>query len=129
MRVAGVKGRRVYTGRHCTVHFKMDRKGIAEIAMGPKLLDAVMDLAEKVALPYAVGISPRSNRTDKVHFQDSFVVVPGTAWVAAMRRVAARLYNLAPHAIVVEVGTDKTPAHHVFRDTLNHLNSLGHDHN
>jgi hypothetical protein len=127
--VATPQGRRVFTGGRVHVHFDMNRKGIAGIAMGPELAASVMEVAEQTALPYAVSISPRSGRTDKIHYQDSFVVVPGTAWIVAMRRVAARLYNLAPHAIVVEVGTDKTPAHRVLGKTLDHLNSLGHDHN
>lgn len=122
------KGRQVFKGRHVEVRFDMDRAGMAKCAMGPELASAVMTLAETEAKPYAIAISPRSNR-QKLHYQDSFVVVPGTAWIAAMKRVAARLYNLAPHATVVEVGTDRTPAHKVLGNTLNHLNTLGHDHN
>lgn len=123
------KGRLVFRGSKVMVHFDMDRKGIAACAMGPELAGEVMKLATRQALPYAISVSPRSSRTDKVHYQDSFVAVPGTAWVAAMRRVAARLYNLAPHAIVVEKGTAKTPAHRVLGKTLDHLNTMGHEHN
>ena len=126
-----VKGSLVYRGQSVTVHFKLDRKGIAKIAMSPRLAAQVMKLAQETALPYAVSISPRSEspRPGKIHYQDSFVVVPGTATIAAMRRVAARLYNTAPHATALEVGTEKNRAFHVFRRTLDHLNSLGHEHN
>lgn len=127
--MAGVKGRLVYRGRNCTVHFDLDRNGIAEIAMTPKLLGEVMDVAQNTALPYALRISPRSTRTGKVHYQDSFVVVPGTAIIRGLRRVAARLYNTASHATAVEVGTARNRAYHVFRNTLDHLNGLGHEHN
>jgi hypothetical protein len=124
-------GREVYRGRHVIVSFQMDRSGIAQIAMGPKLLAAVLDLAETKAKPYAESISPRSDRDDHVHYADSFVVVPGTAWIAAMRRVAARLYNTAPHAAAVEWGNAGVNArgHRVLGRTLDHLNSFGHDHN
>jgi hypothetical protein len=123
-------GTAVYRGRHVIVSFHMDRAGIAKIAMGPKLQAAVLDLAETTAKPYAERISPRSDR-QHIHYADSFVVVPGTAWIAAMKRVAARLFNTAPHAAAVEWGSAKNGGRgqRILGQTLDHLNSLGHDHN
>lgn len=120
----------VFRGRHVIVTFEMDRVGIAKCAMGPELEAAVLHLANDVAKPYAERISPRSKRQHQ-HYADSFVVVPGTAWIAAMRRVAARLWNTAPHAAAVEWGNGSTNSrgHRVLGKTLDHLNSLGHQHN
>lgn len=122
-------GRVVYRGQHVTVSFNMDRKGIAKVAMGPELAAAVINLAETKAKPFAVSISPRSNRAHQ-HYADSFTVVPGTETIAAMKRVAARLINTAPHAAAVEWGNEKTPnGHRVLGKTLDHLSRLGREHN
>lgn len=122
---------RVFTGRHVIVRFVPDKAGIAKCAMGPELRAAVNHLAEHVAKPYAERISPRSNRDDHVHYADSFTVVPGTAWIAAMQRVAARLFNTAPHAAAVEWGNGgaNSRGHRVLGRTLDHLNTMGRHHN
>jgi hypothetical protein len=121
-------GRRlVYPGKTVQVYFELDRPGIAAIAMGPQLAAAVIDLATTKALPYAIEASPRSAEHHR-HYQDSFVVVPGTAWIAAMKRVAARLVNTSDHAAAVEWGSQRTgfEGHHVLGHTLDYLNSFGH---
>ncbi len=46
-----------------------------------------------------------------------------------MRRVAARLWNTAPHAATVEFGGPRTEAHHPLGKTLDYLNFLGRHHN
>lgn len=94
--------------------------------MSPKLLEAVMSVAQDRALPYAVSISPRSTRVHR-HYQDSFVVIPGTEVIARLRRVAARLWNMAPHAAAVEWGNEHTGGHgqKVLQRTLEHLTGTG----
>jgi hypothetical protein len=90
--------------------------------MGPQLHESVIQLAETKAKPYAVSISPHSDR-DHQHYAASFSVVPGAMMIRRMRRVAAHLINSAPHAAAVEWGNQKTPnGHHVLGRTLDHLN-------
>lgn len=116
------KGRRVYTGRNVTVHFDLDRKGIAECAMGPELHGSVVALATNEAMPYAIGISPRSRRQHQ-HYAESFVVAPGAMLIRGMRRVAAHLINTAPHAAALEWGNEHAPnGQHILGRTLDHLN-------
>lgn len=113
----------VYRGRNVTVEFELDRKGIAACAMGPELRASVLDLAEHEAKPFAVSISPHSNRQDHRHYADSFGIVPGAMMIRRMRRVAAHLINSAPHAAAVEWGNERTPnGHRVLGRTLDHLN-------
>lgn len=114
--------RTVYRSPHVKVEFEMDRKGIAEIAMGPRLREAVLDFAENEAKPYAVSISPRSDRQDHVHYADSFHVVPGAMMIRGMRRVAAHLINSAEHAAAVEWGNERVPrAQRILGRTLDHF--------
>jgi hypothetical protein len=117
----GIRGRRVYTGRNVTAYFDLDRDGIAELAMNPVLMGSVIACAEGEAKPYAVSISPRSNRQHK-HYADSFTVVPGAVMIRRMRRAAAHLINDAPHAAFVEWGNDGFEGHRVLGRTLDHLN-------
>lgn len=120
-------GRSVYKGKNVQVTFDMDRAGIAKIAVGPELTAAVLDLAEHKAKPYAIAASPRSRENHK-HYQDSFIVVPGTAFIAAMKRCAARLVNTSEHAAAVEWGSAHTghKGQRVLGHTLDYLNSFGH---
>lgn len=112
-----------YRGRNVVVVFELDRKGIARCAMGPELRASVMLLAENEAKPYAISISPRSDRQHQ-HYADSFSVVPDTVVIRAMRRVAANLVNSAQHAAAVEWGNDQVPTpHRVLGRTLDHLNT------
>lgn len=114
----------VYRGVNCTVDFEMDPKGIAKIAMGGELKDAVRSIAETKALPYAKSISPRSRRNEPghIHYQDAFVVTPGSTVINQMRRVAARLWNMSPHAAAVEWGNAKNPdGRRILAKTLTHL--------
>ncbi len=119
--MAGVRGKVVYRGVHVTARFELDRKGIAACAMGPELRTVVLTFAGAEAKPYAVSISPRSDREHK-HYADSFTVVPGAVMIRGMRRVAAHLINDAPHAAAVEWGNAKTPnGHRVLGRTIDHL--------
>lgn len=92
---------RVYTGRYITIDFELNRAGIAKIAVGNELRDAVHSVAEHRAKPYAIGISPRSDRKHK-HYADSFQVRNGYTTIAGMRRVTARLWNTSDHSVEVE---------------------------
>ncbi len=128
--MARTPGKLVYTGRHVKVTFKMDRKGIAECARGPELTHAVQHLAETRGLPLAIALSPRSDREDHIHYQDSWTVLLGSETIRGMLRVAAYVYNRSPHAAAVEWGNQRVgDGHYVLTQILNHLNSLGHDHN
>lgn len=114
--------RTVYRSPTVKVEFEMDRKGIAEIAMGPRLRETVLAFAENEAKPYAVSISPRSDREDHVHYADSFHVVPGAMMIRRMRRVAAHLINSAPHAAAVEWGNERVPrGQRILGRTLDHF--------
>jgi hypothetical protein len=111
----------VYRGTHVTVEFDLDRKGIAELAMGPKMRQGILDFAEGPLKSYAIGISPRSSKEHQ-HYADSFVVVPGAKVIRRLRRVAALLINTAPHAAAVEWGNEQTPrGHRVLGETLAHF--------
>lgn len=113
-----------YLGKNVKVDFQLDVAGIARIAMRKELKDAVHDIAENRAMPYAVRISPRSNVkwASHEHYQDQFKVVDGTAVINQMRRVAARLWNFSDHAIIVEFGNKAGKRHRVLGRTLNYLN-------
>lgn len=126
--VAGMRGNLVYRGRHVTVTFELDRKGIAVMAVGKELRHSCHEVVAK-ALPYAVSISPRSSR-DHQHYQDSFVtestltgLPPESIGKIPMLRVSARLVNIAAHAAAVEWGDmgDGGRGYRVLRRTLQHI--------
>jgi hypothetical protein len=117
------------------VDFEMDAAGIRRIAVGPALRKACLE-AVGIAAAYAVSISPRSNRTDNdddhPHYQDSFRVrtvhtglAPESIGHPPMRRIGARLVNVARHAAVVEFGRRGRRGHHILRKTLEHIDSGG----
>lgn len=117
--------RLVHRGRHVTVHFKLDWNGIAQCAMGKDLRRSVRDLVRDKAMPYAISISPRSDATH-THYQDSFTVVMSTVTIRGLTRVAAQLYNIAPHAAAVEWGNRRIRhPHRVLGQTLDHLHNTG----
>ncbi len=125
---------RVYTGVHVRVDFAMNISGIRKIAVGPQLRRACLEVVTK-ALPYAVSISPRSTRNadqdpGHPHYQDSFKVEtvhtglpPESIGRPPMRRIGARLKNVARHAAVVEYGRRGQRGHHILRRTLQHIES------
>lgn len=119
----------VYETPRVKVEYDIDsyKRGIARCALGPELGAAVVLIAER-AKGYAMGISPRSTRQHQ-HYQDSFTVIPGTTTLPLrfpMKRVCARLWNLAPQAAVVEWGNAKTngDGHRVLTKTLAHLEHI-----
>lgn len=116
---------RVYTGLHVVVDFDFDEVGMAKVAVGPELRDAVKDVVEHRALPYAKSISPVSRRKHK-HYVDSFRVTESHVVIAGLRRVAARLWNVAPHAATVEWGNARTngEGHRVLGRTVDHLHGV-----
>lgn len=124
------KGKLVYRGLHCTVHYDPDRKSMARLAVSPVLAGELMKLA-RGAKTFAVAISPsskgKSRRGDapKVHYKDAFILVPGTVHDIGhppMIRAAVRLINMSPQAKIVEVGTSTSPKYEVLKKTLDHLN-------
>lgn len=129
---AQARGTPVYRGLHCTVHYDPSKSGIAALAVGPRLMATVLEVATVRAMPYAKAISPRSGRSRRredgepvLHYQDAFIVEPGTVHDIGhppMVRAAARLINLSPHAKLVEVGTATSPKYRVLARTLDHLN-------
>lgn len=126
-RAFGHKGRVVYQGVHVVVSFDPDKAGIARCAVGPELAASVLLVADK-GMVYAVAVSPRSKRPPTPghrHYQDAFVVEPGTVHDIGhppMVRVAARLMNISEQATVVEVGTPKSRKYRILGRTLDHLN-------
>ncbi len=121
------RGKRVYRGVHCTVHYDPDKKGMARCAVGKELKGELLKLAGE-AMKYAVSISPprsRSKNKQKVHYRDSFVLRRGLVHDIGhppMIRAAVRLMNLSPQAKIVEVGTERSPKYEVLQKTLDHLN-------
>ncbi len=118
--MAPVPRRLVYVGRNVRVEFQMDYPGMRKVAVGPELKTACYLIARK-AQPYAEAISPE----DTGHFKGSFDVDMGHAWVAGMRRVAARLLNTDEGAAAIEFGSRHPQGyqagHHVLRRTLAHI--------
>lgn len=129
------RGRVVYRGPNVTVWYDFHPRGIARAAMGHELRAAVHHVAEHVAKPYAISISPhysgRYKRAFKVH--DTTRTIDGPA--GALTRVAADLVNNAhlpshqfSYATVVELGhrpeadtglaPNRTPAYRVMGRTL-----------
>lgn len=126
--VAGTR-KTVYQTATVKVEYDIDsyKRGMARCALGPELTAAVVVIAER-GKGYAVGISPRSTRQHQ-HYQDSFTVILGTETLPdrfPMKRVCARLWNLAPQAAAVEWGNAQTngDGHQVLRKTLAHLEHL-----
>jgi hypothetical protein len=116
----------VYRGVSVTAYYQPDRRSIARCAVGPELTEAVTDIAEGRAKPYAIGISPR----DTTHYAHSFevnLVYLALGYPFLMTRVAAELANTDPGASGIEWGQKyrnrtggfRTQAgHHVLRKTL-----------
>ncbi|MER7167033.1 hypothetical protein ABT336_13325 [Micromonospora sp. NPDC000207] len=116
--------------------FKLNRsaRGFAGIALSPKIRDAVHDVVERTARPYAVGISPSATGTYRRSWQVDDVIVPGAElnqkW--PLTRVGTRLVNKDPSAKFIEIGgavrvggqVKPTPARHVLGRTLDHLDAL-----
>lgn len=115
----------VYRGRYVKADFKLDVKGIAAVAVGPRLRDACNTVAQREAKPYAMSISP----IDTGEYIRSFVVLDQQTVLFGLRRVAARLYNTSPHAAAVEFGNARSPARYVLTETLDHLSGAINAHN
>lgn len=118
----------VYKSRTVTVHYKPDRRSIARCAVGPELTDAVHDIVDNIAKPFAESIAPK----DTGHYAKSFERT--TTYVALgkgelMTRVAARLYNMDPGAAAIEWGTKQKgrrkarAGQHVLGQTLTMLDT------
>jgi acyl-homoserine lactone acylase PvdQ len=124
------RGRLVYRGQNLTVYFELNRRDMARYAVGDEVKSVVTEVAETRAKPYAISISPRSNR-QHLHYADAFVVDNShTVVIAALRRASARLVNTAGHAAAVEWGNRQTrgEGHRVLGRTLEHLHATGGEH-
>jgi hypothetical protein len=114
------------------VRFVLNRKGIAACAVGPELKQAVHDIAEHRAKPFAEAISEQFRDTGE--YAESFTVNDTvTAEITRrwpMLRAAAELANTSGHALIVEVGTAATngAGHRVLRKTLQHLDATSGEH-
>lgn len=121
----------VYTSPRLLVRFEMNRRGISQIAVGPHLAAATRALVRDKAMPYAIRISPIGERDDErgggPRYVESFRIAQSYTVVAGMRRVAAKLVNVAPHAAAVEFYGNNPHAsgYAVLRKTLAHLNGTG----
>lgn len=105
------------------VRFVLNKKGLAECAVGPELRDAVHDIAA-AALPYAELISPVHTGDYATSWEvvDTIVADIGTP---PMARVAAQLANTSGHAVLVEVDTPNSPGQHVLSRVLDWIDELG----
>lgn len=112
----------VYASRRMIVQFEMNRRGIAQIAVGDDLRAAVRSVVVNKAMPYAIQISPTGDTLDYV---SSWKAVDTHEVIAGMRRVACRLWNTSSHAAAVEWVSRRGFGHgyHVLGRTLAHLNS------
>jgi hypothetical protein len=116
----------VYRGRTVTVYYEPDRRSIARCAVGPELTEAVVDLAEHRAKPFAVGISPRESGSYSKSFEVNVTHV-AYGYPYLMTRVAVELANTDPGAGGIEWGQKRrrrggesrtTAGHHVLGRTL-----------
>ncbi len=118
----------VYKTKNVTVYYKPDRRSIARCAVGPELTDAVHDIVDNIAKPFAESISPHYTGAYRGRFERT------TTYVAMgkpelMTRVAARLYNMDPGASSIEWGTKKKgrrkarAGNHVLGQTLTMLDT------
>lgn len=129
-KVPGMRGERVYTGRHVIATFELNRKEIARCAVGPELRASCNEVVIRRALPFAVSIAPLSDR-DHPHYKGLFAVVDVKTGLPPepigkpfpMLRWATRLYNLARHATIVEVGDGRRGGHRVLTRTLARLHA------
>lgn len=118
----GERKQLVYRGQNVTVYYEPDRRSIARCAVGPELTEAVTDLAENRAKPYAIGISPRTTG----HYAKSFevnLVYLAMGYPFLMTRVAAELANTDPGAAGIEWGQKyqkRHAAHGEFRTQQGH---------
>jgi hypothetical protein len=112
----------VYASPRLVCTFEMDRAGIAHVAVGQALREAVHLLVTQKAMPYAISISPHG-RTGQ--YVSSWRAIDTYTVIAGMRRAACRLFNGSDHAAAVEWVSKRGHGHgyHVLGRTLAHLNS------
>lgn len=121
----GSRKQLVYRSANVTVYYEPDRRSIARCAVGPELTEAVTDLVDAKAKPYAIGISPRKSGRYAKSFTTSIVYL-ALGYPFLMTRVAAELANTDPGASGIEWGqkykrfggTRTQAGHHVLRRTL-----------
>lgn len=77
----------------------------------------VVDAAAEAGAGHAVSISP----VDTGEYADGFQVETGVVG----DRVEARLFNIAPHSVIVEGGTPTQPGHNVLAQTADWIEARG----
>lgn len=114
------------------LRFRLNRskRGIAGVAVSPKVRAALHHIAETKAKPFAVAASPEDSGTYAGSWRVHDVTVRGIPREWPMTRAGVDLVNHDPGATAIEVGTARrtrdggivaTPANWVLRKTLQHL--------
>lgn len=125
--MAQIGRKRVYTGRHVNVDFKLNRAGIQAIANGPEIRRSLEDVVAHIAKPIAVALAAqfvesgeyeRSFRVQNIH-----IIAGPRRW--PMLRASCRLVNISDHAILVEKGRKGQHAHHILSKTIEHMIAIG----
>ncbi|WP_329521160.1 HK97 gp10 family phage protein [Spirillospora sp. NBC_01491] len=93
--------------------FRASFSGIGKMIRSPQMQAAMRSRAEKVAA-LAAATAP----IDSGEYKSSFKVTSGARGGVRRDRAYGRVTNTAPHAVYVEFGTSKVPAHHTLRRAL-----------
>lgn len=114
----------VYAGRNVNAYYRPDRRSIARCAVGPEVTEAVNDIVDNIAKPFAIEISPqRTGRYRSSFERDNTYVARGHPDL--MTRVVARLVNTDAGAAAIEFGRKGGKGHHVLGRTLSMLIATG----
>lgn len=92
---------------------RLSYSGIGKMIRSPEMEREMRRRADKVAAR-ARATAP----VDSGEYKASFVVTSGRRGGSKKDRAFGRVTNTAPHAIHVETGTSRTPAHHTLRRAL-----------
>lgn len=108
----------VYASPRLIAQFEMNRAGIAKIAVGGPLREAVHFAVVGRAMVHAIQISPRG---ETLEYVSSWRAADGFTVIAGMRRAACKLVNISGHAAAVEWGRGGNQR--ILGKTLDWLNS------
>lgn len=118
----------VYASRKVRAYYEPDRRSMARCAVGPEVHEAVHDIAENIAKPYAVGISPRRTGDYAKSFEVSTTYI-AMGFPELLTRVVARLVNTDAGAAAIEYGRKTSKGQkgaHVLGQTLEMLTATMH---
>lgn len=118
-----------FRGKHVEYHgFDFNREGIARCAVGPEIRATVQKVTTQ-ALAYAQLVSPGDDGSYEQGFRSDVRIIPDYPFrskpAPPMARWAGFVQNVSRSAILVEVGSDRTPAHRVLGRTLEWLAENG----